>query len=97
MDGRLFNPAALKRYPVLSPDDLATMAYAPADLAPNGDLRRKQRQRAREALARIARQTGAVVVPAIRSSVRGCVQVLPPTSHKAAHDSKAELWRHIMR
>ena len=58
--GRLVNPAALERYPVLSPDDLATMAYAPADLAADGDLRRQQRQRARKALERIAdRRRGA--------------------------------------
>ena len=82
---------------MLSPDDLATMAYAPADLAAAGDLRRKQRQRAREALNRIALLADALVLPAIRSGVRGCVQVLPPASHKAAHDSKATLWRHVRK
>ena len=89
------NPAALARYPVLSPDDMAAMAYAPADLADAGSTRRTQRQRAREALELVANVTGAIVLPAVRpDGVRGCVQVLPAPSHKAAHDGKAEVWRH---
>ena len=92
--GRLVNPAALHWYPALSPDDLAAMAYAPGDLATGGELRRKQRQRAGAALALVAEQTGAVVLPAERADgVRGCVRVLPPAEYKAAHDGKAELWR----
>ena len=56
---------ALHRYPALSPDHLAQMAYATADLAAEGtSMRRTQRQQAREALDRVADQTGAVVVPA---------------------------------
>ena len=95
--GYLVNPAALHRYPALSPDHLAVMSYAPADLAQEGSsTRRTQRQRAREALARIAAQTGAVVVPS-PGAAPGSVQVFPPTNHKAAHDGKAELWRHLNR
>ncbi len=63
--GHLVNPVALHRYPALSPDHLAQMAYATADLAAEGSsTRRTQRQQAREALDRVADQTGAVVVPA---------------------------------
>ena len=92
---KLVNPAALHRYPPLTPDHLAQMAYAPADLADEGSsTRRTQRQRAREALDRIVTQTGAVVIPA-PGPVTGTVQVLPPASHKAAHDGKAELWRNL--
>ena len=94
IDGRLINPAALHWYPALSPDDLAIMSYAPADLAPGGSTRRTQRQRAREALDRIVRQTGAVLAHTARTDgARGCVRVLPPADHKAAHDGKAEQWR----
>lgn len=91
------NPAALHRYPPLTPDHLAQMAYAPADLRAEGtSTRRRQRQLARAALDRIAEQTGAVVIPA-PGPVTGTVQVLPPASHKAAHDAKADLWRHVTR
>ena len=93
----LVNPAALHHYPALTPDHLAIMSYAPADLAQEGSsTRRTQRHRAREALDRITAQTGAVVVPS-PGAARGSVQVLPPASHKAAHDGKAELWRHLDR
>ncbi|MDE0229995.1 MAG: hypothetical protein OXJ62_14180 [Spirochaetaceae bacterium] len=93
VDGKQINPAALHRYPALTPDHLATMAYAPADLKDEGtSSRRRQRQLARAALDRIAKQTGAVVIPA-PGRVAGTVQVLPPTSHKAAHDGKSDLWR----
>ena len=95
--GHLVNPVALQRYPTLAPDHLAVMSYAPADLALEGSsTRRTQRQRAREALNRIATQTGAVVVPS-PSAAPGSVQVFPPASHKAAHDGKAELWRYLNR
>ena len=90
--GRLVNPATLHHYPALSPDDLATMSYAPADIAPvDSSTRRTQRQRARKALDRVALQTGAVVLPATGTDVH----VLPPAEHKAAHDSKADLWHHV--
>ena len=73
------------------------MSYAPADLALEGSsTRRTQRQRAREALNRIATQTGAVVVPS-PGAAPGSVQVFPPANHKAAHDGKAELWRYLNR
>ena len=89
------NPAALHRYPMLTPDHLAAMAYAPADLAADDDPnRRNQRRRARAALDLVAKVTGAVVIPA-PGPVAGTVQVLPPASHKAAHDGKAELWRNV--
>ena len=93
----LVNPAVLYRYPALTPDHLAVMSYAPADLAKEGSsTRQTQRQRAREALDRIAAQTGAMVVPS-PGAAPSSVQVFPPASHKAAHDSKAELWRHLNR
>ena len=93
----LVNPAALHRYPALTPDHLAVMSYAPADLGREGSsTRRTQRQRARGALDRIAVQTGAGVVPS-PGAAPGSVQVFPPASHKAAHDGKAELWRHLNR
>ena len=95
--GHLVNPAALHHYPALTPDHLAVMSYAPADLALEGSsTRRTQRHRAREALKRIAVQTGAVVVPS-PGAAPDSVQVFPPASHKAAHDGKAELWRHLNR
>ena len=46
------------------------------------------------ALDRIVTQAGAVVIPG-PGPVTGTVQVLPPASHKAAHDGKAELWRNL--
>ena len=87
--GRIINPAAMERYPALSPDDLAVMAYAPADLAADGSARRRdQRRVARKALDLIAKLTGAAIVPAERpDGVTGCVRVLPPATHKAAHDA----------
>ena len=92
--GHLVNPVALHRYPALSPDHLAQMAYATADLAVEGSsTRRTQRQQAREALDRVADQTGAVVVPA--PGAAGTVQVLPAASHKAAHDGKDDLSRNL--
>ena len=92
--GHLVNPVALHRYPALSPDHLAQMAYATADLAAEGSsTRRTQRQQAREALDRVADQTGAVVVPA--PGAAGTVQVLPAASHKAAHDGKDDLSRNL--
>ena len=48
---------------------------------------------AREALDRVADQTGAVVVPA--PGAAGTVQVLPAASHKAAHDGKDDLSRNL--
>ena len=92
---RIVNPAALERYPALSPDDLAVMAYAPADLAaPRTAHRRVQRQRARSALELVAKVSGAAVLPTQRADqVVGCVRVMPPESHKAAHDAAAELRR----
>ena len=86
------NPAALEHYPVLSPDDLAVMSYAPADLAtPGTSTRRTQRQRARSALDLVAKVSGVVVLPTRRADqVAGCVRVLPPESHKAAHDGAGE-------
>ena len=108
--GHLVNPVALHRYPALSPDHLAQMAYATADLAAEGSsTRRTQRQQAREALDRVADQTGAVVVPAPGAVVvpapgavvvpapgaAGTVQVLPAASHKAAHDGKDDLSRNL--
>ena len=92
---RIVNPAALEHYPALSPDDLAVMSYAPADLAtPRTAHRRVQRQRARSALELVAKMSGAVVLPTRRADqVVGCVRVLPPESHKAAHDAAAELRR----
>ena len=79
----MVNPVALHRYPALSPDHLAQMAYATADLAAEGSsTRRTQRQQARAALDRVADQTGAVVV-------------LPAASHKAAHDGKDDLSRNL--
>ena len=92
--GHLVNPVALHRYPALSPDHLAQMAYATADLAAEGSsTRRTQRQQARAALDRVADQTGAVVVPA--PGAAGTVQVLPAASHKAAHDGKDDLSRNL--
>ena len=89
---RLINPAALKAYPPLSPDDLAVMAYAPADLAASGARRRDQRRVARKALNLIAELTRAMVRPALRrDGVCGCVHVLPPLTHKAAHDAAFEV------
>lgn len=89
---RLINPAALKAYPLLSPDDLAVMAYAPADLAVSGARRRDQRRVARKALNLITELTHAVIRPARRrDGVYGCVQVLPPSTHKAAHDAAFEV------
>ena len=56
---QLVNPVALHRYQPLTPDHLAQMAYAPADLAEEGSsTRRAQRQRAREALDRILDANG---------------------------------------
>ena len=90
--GRAPNPAA-DRFPALSPDDLAVMAYSPRDLAkPKTSTRRTQRQRAGEALGLIATMTDTLVLPATRSDgVAGCVRVLPPPAHKAAHDAASEL------
>ena len=89
---RLINPAALKAYPPLSPDDLAVMAYAPADLATSGARRRDQRRVARKALNLITELTHAVVRPVRRrDGVGGCVQVFPPSTHKAAHDAAFEV------
>ena len=89
---RLINPAALKVYPPLSPDDLAVMAYAPANLAASGARRRDQRRVARKALNLIADLTRATIRPARRrDGVCGCVQVLPPSTHKAAHDAAFEV------
>jgi hypothetical protein len=89
---RSINPAALKAYPPLSPDDLAVMAYAPADLAASGARRRDQRRVARKALNLITELTRAVVRPVRRQDgVGGCVQVLPPSTHKAAHDAAFEV------
>ena len=94
VSGRLINPVALRWYPALSPDDVAAMSYALGDLAADGTVRRNQRRAAREALERVANVTGAIVVPAEQADgVRGCVRVLPPPDHKAAHDAAAELWR----
>ena len=94
VSGRLINPAALRWYPALSPDDVAAMSYALGDLAADGTVRRNQRRAAREALERVTNVTGAIVVPAEQADgVRGCVRVLPPPDHKAAHDAVAELWR----
>ena len=85
---RSINQAALTAYPPLSPDDLAVMAYAPADLADSGARRRDQRRVARKALNLITELTRAVVRPVRRQDgVGGCVQVLPPSTHKAAHDA----------
>ena len=54
----------------------------------DGTVRRNQRRAAREALERVANVTGAIVVPAEQADgVRGCVRVLPPPDHKAAHDA----------
>ena len=94
---RITNPAALEQYPALSTDDLAVMAYTPRDLAkPGTALRRKQRQRGREALDEVAKMTSSLVLPAIRpDGVAGCVRVLPPPSHKAAHDAAFELRRDV--
>ena len=89
---RSVNPAALKAYPPLSPDDLAVMAYAPADLAASGARRRDQRRVARKALNLITELAHAVVLPSRRrDGVSGCVQVLPPSTHKAAHDAAFEV------
>ena len=52
--GHLVNPAALRWYPALSPDDVAAMSYASGDLVTSGERRRKQRQRGREALHLVA-------------------------------------------
>ncbi len=92
--GRAPNPAA-DRFPALSPDDLAVMAYSPRDLAkPKTSTRRTQRQRAGEALDLIATMTDTLVLPATRSDgVAGCVRVLPSPAHKAAHDASFELRR----
>ena len=54
MGGHLVNPAALRWYPALSPDDVAAMSYASGDLVTSGERRRKQRQRGREALHLVA-------------------------------------------
>ena len=40
--GHLVNPAALRWYPALSPDDVAAMSYASGDLVTSGERRRKQ-------------------------------------------------------
>ena len=53
VSGRLINPAALRWYPALSPDDVAAMSYALGDLAADGTVRRNQRRAAREALERV--------------------------------------------
>ena len=72
----------------------SSSAYAvSADSAPAYRLWRTQRQQAREALDRVADQTGAVVVPA--PGAAGTVQVLPAASHKAAHDGKDDLSRNL--
>ena len=94
---RIPNPEALRRYPALSPDDLAVMAYAAADLAePGTSYRRKQRQRARATLDKVAKMTGSVAVPATRDDgVAACVRVLPPESHKAAHDAAVKRRLHL--
>lgn len=89
--GRTVNPAALEQYPALSPDDLAIMAYAPADLAGAGTRRRDQRRYARKALNLVKEVSGCSVIPAKRSDgVTDCVRVLPPETHKAAHDTAFE-------
>lgn len=94
---RLVNPAALRWYPPLSRDDLATMAYAPADLSSEGtSYRRDQRARARDALALIAKITGSLVLPTERADgARNCVTVLPSPHYKAAHDAKAQAWANL--
>ena len=84
---RIINSAALTQYPALSRDDLAVMAYPPAALGPHGSSKRRdQRAAASKALDLVAEVTGAELVPPHRSVV-GCVRVLPPTTHKAAHDA----------
>ena len=96
--GRIVNPAALEQYPMLSPDDLAVMAYAPADLAVAGTRRRDQRRYARKALNLVKEVTGCSVIQANRlDGVAGCIRVLPPETHKAAHDTAFERRRYTRR
>ena len=95
---RIVNPAALKQYPALSPDDLAVMAYPPANLAARGSTRRMQRLRAREALTLVTKVSGAIMVPATRpDGAANCVRVFPPATHKAAHDAAFEVRRAAQR
>jgi hypothetical protein len=94
--GRIINPTALEQYPALSPDDLAVMAYSPANLASGGVRRRDQRRVARKALDFVAKVTGATLLPVTRpDSVPDCVRVLPPVTHKAAHDAAFKTRRSV--
>ena len=96
--GRIVNPAALEQYPALSPDDLAAMAYAPADLAIAGTRRRDQRRYARKALNLVKEVVGCSVIPAKRpDGMAACIRVLPPETHKAAHDTAFERRRYTRR
>ena len=96
--GRIVNPAALEQYPALSPDDLAAMAYAPADLAIADTRRRDQRRYARKALNLVKEVTGCSVIPAKRpDGMAGCIRVLPSEIHKAAHDTAFERRRYTRR
>ena len=88
-DGRSIrqrNPAVTK-YPPITPDQLARMAYADHDLR-NG--MRRMRQEARDkALVKVLEVTGAAVEVVIdhQEGRRDTIRVLPSEKHKVAHDT----------
>lgn len=79
--------SAVKKYPPITPDQLAYMAYAEHDLR-NGI--RRMRQEARDkALVKVLQETGATV-EAVTDYPEGCqdtIRVLPPEKHKVVHDA----------
>ena len=92
-DGTLLrerNPAVSK-YPPITPDQLAYMAYAEHDLR-NG--MRRMRQEARDkALAKVLQETGATV-ESVTDHPEGrlnTIRVLPSERHKVIHDAMKQL------
>ena len=92
-DGTLLrerNPAVSK-YPPITPDQLAYMAYAEHDLR-NG--MRRMRQEARDkALAKVLQETGAKV-ESVTDHPEGrlnTIRVLPSERHKVIHDAMKQL------
>lgn len=84
------NPAVTK-YPPITPDQLAYMAYAEHDLR-NG--MRRMRQEARDkALAKVLQGTGATVEAVTNhpEGRRNTIRILPPEKHKVVHDAMKQL------
>ena len=80
------NPA-VKKYPPITPDQLAYMAYAEHDL--HNGIRRMRQEARDKALVKMLQETGATV-EAVTDHPEGrqnTIRVLPPEKHKASHDA----------